>query len=89
MTSDTIIVDETEHIGTITLNRPEAMNTFSTALAEDLDGALKDLGPSMTAKPASSPTPVNRQTNTAIIDCDIDRIRYASTDSTKECSSYG
>ena len=43
MAYETVVVDETEHVGTITLDRPEAMNTFSTALAQDLDSALGDL----------------------------------------------
>lgn len=43
MAYETVAVDETEHVGTITLDRPEAMNTFSTALAQDLDSALGDL----------------------------------------------
>ncbi|WP_049998871.1 enoyl-CoA hydratase/isomerase family protein [Halococcus sediminicola] len=43
MAYETVVVDETEHVGTITLDRPEAMNTFSTALAQDLDSALRDL----------------------------------------------
>ncbi|MFC4249170.1 enoyl-CoA hydratase/isomerase family protein [Natribaculum luteum] len=43
MEYDTITVDADEHVATITLNRPEAMNTFSTQLAVDLDDALEAL----------------------------------------------
>lgn len=43
MAYETVVVDETGHVGTITLDRPEAMNTFSTTLAQDLDSALGDL----------------------------------------------
>ena len=43
MTNRPILVETAEHIGTITLNRPEQMNTFSTPLAGDLNQALVDL----------------------------------------------
>ncbi len=43
MEYDTVTVDVDEHVATITLNRPEAMNTFSTRLAVDLDDALEAL----------------------------------------------
>ncbi len=43
MSYDTVVVDTDGHLGTITLDRPDAMNTFSTELAADLDGALRDL----------------------------------------------
>ncbi len=43
MEYDTVTVDVDEHVATITLNRPEAMNTFSTQLAVDLDDALEAL----------------------------------------------
>jgi enoyl-CoA hydratase/carnithine racemase len=42
-TDDAVLVDRTEYVGTITLDRPEQMNTFSTQLARDLDDALHDL----------------------------------------------
>jgi enoyl-CoA hydratase/carnithine racemase len=38
-----IIVKEENHIGTITLNRPEHLNTFNTELAEELNRALMEL----------------------------------------------
>lgn len=38
-----VIVDKKEHIGIITLNRPENLNTFDMALATDLNQALIDL----------------------------------------------
>ncbi|WP_266083283.1 enoyl-CoA hydratase-related protein [Haladaptatus caseinilyticus] len=43
MAYEAATVDIDGHISTITLNRPEAMNTFSTGLAHDLDGALREL----------------------------------------------
>lgn len=51
MASDTSETDQWEnvevsrdgHVGRITLSRPEAMNTFSTGLAQDLDAALHTL----------------------------------------------
>ncbi|MFB6133183.1 MAG: enoyl-CoA hydratase/isomerase family protein [Halanaeroarchaeum sp.] len=39
----TIETSQDGHIGYITLSRPDAMNTFSTELAEDLDSALDEL----------------------------------------------
>jgi enoyl-CoA hydratase/carnithine racemase len=38
---DAIATDRAGHVGRITLDRPEAMNTFSTGLATDLDDALR------------------------------------------------
>ena len=43
MTYDTVTVDTDGHVATITLDRPEQMNTFSTELARDLDDALAAL----------------------------------------------
>ncbi|PSQ00503.1 enoyl-CoA hydratase [Halobacteriales archaeon QS_4_70_19] len=40
---ETVSVGREEYVGRITLDRPEAMNTFSTGLAEDLDDALREL----------------------------------------------
>lgn len=40
---DTVTVGQEGHVGRITLDRPEAMNTFSTGLATELDEALRDL----------------------------------------------
>lgn len=40
---DAVGVDVDGHLATLTLDRPEAMNTFSTGLATDLDDALGDL----------------------------------------------
>lgn len=37
---DDVITEREGHVGRITLNRPEAMNTFSTGLAQGLDDAL-------------------------------------------------
>ena len=38
---DAVETDRAGHVGRITLDRPEAMNTFSTGLATDLDDALR------------------------------------------------
>jgi enoyl-CoA hydratase/carnithine racemase len=43
MSYNTIIAKKENHIGTIILNRPEHMNTFSTELASELNRALADL----------------------------------------------
>jgi len=43
MSYETVRVDRDDHLATLTLDRPEAMNTFSTALATDLDDALAEL----------------------------------------------
>ncbi len=40
MSNRPILVESTENIGTITLNRPEQMNTFSSPLARELNQAL-------------------------------------------------
>lgn len=40
---ETVETGRDGHVGRITLARPEAMNTFSTTLAGDLDAALRDL----------------------------------------------
>jgi enoyl-CoA hydratase/carnithine racemase len=39
----TIIVEKKDHIGWITLNRPEARNTFTAPLARELNAALEEL----------------------------------------------
>ena len=43
MSNNTVKTGVDGHIGTITLNRPEAMNTFTRQLAVDLEAALEDL----------------------------------------------
>jgi enoyl-CoA hydratase/carnithine racemase len=43
MVYTTIIVDRRDHIGWITLNRPEARNTFTVPLARELNSALEEL----------------------------------------------
>ena len=40
---ETVIVENENHLGTITLDRPAEMNTFSRQLARDLDDALWEL----------------------------------------------
>jgi len=40
MAYNTVLVDQKEYVGVITLNRPEAMNTFSTEMAKELNQAL-------------------------------------------------
>jgi len=43
MELETVIVERQNHIGIITLNRPEQLNTFTTTLAGELDQALADM----------------------------------------------
>ena len=43
MQYETIVVEKKGTVGTITLNRPEKYNTFNTALAGELNGALSAL----------------------------------------------
>jgi enoyl-CoA hydratase/carnithine racemase len=40
---ETVGVDRDGHVGTLTLDRPERLNTFSTQLARDLDDALGEM----------------------------------------------
>lgn len=40
---DILVTTPVAHVGTITLNRPEQMNTFSTRMAQELNQALLDL----------------------------------------------
>lgn len=40
---DILVTAPADHVGTITLNRPEQMNTFSTGMATELNQALLDL----------------------------------------------
>jgi enoyl-CoA hydratase/carnithine racemase len=41
--TDAVLVEKLEHIGIITLNRPQAMNTFNEPLARGLNDALWDM----------------------------------------------
>jgi len=43
MDFETIIVEQKNHIGIITLNRPDQLNTFTTTLAAELDQTLLDM----------------------------------------------
>lgn len=43
MSYETVIVSKDNYIGTISLNRPDELNTFSSRLAEDLNNALLDM----------------------------------------------
>lgn len=43
MSFNTIIVDKENHVGIITLNRPDQLNTFSSELAVELNNALNQL----------------------------------------------
>jgi len=43
MDFETIIVEKENHIGIITLNRPEELNIFTTTLAGELDQSLVDM----------------------------------------------
>jgi len=40
---ETVLVERKEHIGIITLNRPEKLNTFNMPLGRDLNAALDEL----------------------------------------------
>ncbi|MDO8671531.1 MAG: enoyl-CoA hydratase/isomerase family protein [Dehalococcoidia bacterium] len=42
MSYETVLYESSEHIATITLNRPDALNSFNTQLRNDLDSALKE-----------------------------------------------
>ncbi len=43
MDFETVIVEKENHIGIITLNRPDQLNTFTTTLAGELDQSLVDM----------------------------------------------
>ena len=43
MSYNTILVDQENHIGIITLNRPDELNTFSSEMAIELNQALTQL----------------------------------------------
>ena len=43
MSQNAVLVEKTDHIGIITLNRPESLNTFNVPLATELNQALKNL----------------------------------------------
>ncbi len=43
MDYNTVLVDQEKHVGVITLNRPQTMNTFSTEMAKELNRALIQL----------------------------------------------
>jgi enoyl-CoA hydratase/carnithine racemase len=43
MTYKTIVIDQEDHVGIITLNRPKQLNTFSTELGRELNQALIEL----------------------------------------------
>jgi len=43
MDYETVIVEQKGHIGLITLNRPQHLNTFTARLAHDLNSALREL----------------------------------------------
>ena len=43
MNQNAVLIEKTDHIGIITLNRPESINTFNVPLATELNQALKDL----------------------------------------------
>ena len=40
MASHPILTDQKDHVGIITLNRPDTLNTFTVAFAKDLNAAL-------------------------------------------------
>ena len=43
MDFETVIVENENHIGIITLNRPDQLNTFTTTLAGELDQSMVDM----------------------------------------------
>jgi len=43
MTDDNVVVEKRDHIGIITLNRPEEMNTFTVPFARELNRALLEM----------------------------------------------
>lgn len=43
MAYETVLVEQKDHVGTITLNRPEQLNTFNNTLATELIQAFKEL----------------------------------------------
>jgi enoyl-CoA hydratase/carnithine racemase len=43
MSDASVLVEKKDHIGFITLNRPQAMNTFNVPLAQELNDALEDM----------------------------------------------
>ncbi len=43
MNDASVLVEKKDHIGFITLNRPQAMNTFNVPLAQELNDALLDM----------------------------------------------
>jgi enoyl-CoA hydratase/carnithine racemase len=43
MEFETVITERQKHIGVVTLNRPEKLNTFTTTLAKELNQALADM----------------------------------------------
>ncbi|WP_347489983.1 enoyl-CoA hydratase-related protein [Desulfoscipio sp. XC116] len=43
MAYENVLVEKIEHIGVITLNRPDSLNTFTTDLARELNEALDEL----------------------------------------------
>lgn len=43
MEYSTVITKKKDYIGTITLNRPESLNTFTNQLSEDLNNALEEM----------------------------------------------
>jgi len=43
MSFQTIIIEQQEHIATLTLNRPEQMNTFNSEMALELNQGLREL----------------------------------------------
>lgn len=43
MSYETLLIEINEHIGVITLNRPDSLNTFNTTLAQEINAALNEL----------------------------------------------
>jgi enoyl-CoA hydratase/carnithine racemase len=43
MSYETLLVEKNEHVGIITLNRPDNLNIFNTAMAKEINEALNEL----------------------------------------------
>ena len=43
MSYETLLIDKSEGIGTITLNRPEVLNAMSTVLFREMNNAVSEM----------------------------------------------
>ena len=56
MSYETLLIDKTDGIGTITLNRPEVLNAMSTILFKEMDHAVSDMESDLSLIHISEPT---------------------------------